>query len=405
MTVVKLCAALLCLGAVAGLTACGTASAPNEDTGDTLPRTEAAESETTSDAETDPETETLTEETETAEPMTEAVTEAITEAPTEAVTEAVTEAPTEEVTEPETERVLNLVMAHDQMKEELVIYDMDAYSEGATLDDLEVWSIPVGHAAGLKYREDSVFGDVIVVAGNHSAIYAYPSGEEIWGTNSPGDNPHSVELLPSGNLVIASSTGNTLRLFYTSAILEGKVGTANRYKDYTLTDAHGVLWDPEREVLWALGGHELRAYRLEGEGKREELVEISDMVYPLPENRQLGHDLSPDYADSRYLYVTVGAAIMRFDKETGLFSEEFPHADSLNRGNVKGFSNNPNGHFFASGETGGAGTTWTDWWKASWCTDGIYYAYSDGSDDLCVVRLASSTRAFYKIRAFCGRYQ
>ena len=347
----------------------------------------------------------------------ETVSSLVTASETAAETAASEETAPAEVTssEAETETVepvidvhANLVMAHDQMGERLVIYDLDAYTQSEnpnmSLDDLEVWSIPTGHAAGLKYREGSGFGDVIVVAGNHSAIYAYPSGEELWGTDIPGDNPHSVELLPSGNLVIASSTGSTLRLFYTSQILEGRVGSASRYTDYTLAGAHGVLWDPTYQVLWAVGDYDLKAYRLEGEGKREALVEIPEMSIALPADRIWGHDLSPDYTDTRYLYIT-SSRVMRFDKETLTLEDSFPISDQPNRSGVKGFSNNPNGHFFITGETGGAGTTWPDWWKASWCTDGIYYVYTDGEGNSQWVKLTSTVSAFYKIRSFCGQYQ
>ena len=399
---------MLCVTVAAGLAACSRDKLPNVDTGDILPRTEAA-TETEEIFETEREiadteaTVTTDGRTEVTEPETHPITEPITEAVTETAAPE-TEPATEPVTEPETERPNNMVMALDQMKEELVIYDMDGYSEGKSLDELEVWSMPAGHCSGLKYRSNTVFGDVIVVAGACTAMYAYPSGEKLWAAGSPGANPHSVELLPSGNLVVASSDDGILRLFYTSQLLTGKVGTASRYMEVALTDAHGVVWDPGRQVLWALGRYELKAYRLEGEGKREALVEIPEMVYALPEGKQWGHDLSPDYTDSRYLYATVGACVLRFDKETGIFSEEIPSADSLNRTNIKGFSNNRFGHYFASGEVGGGGI-WGDWWKAPWCTDSIYYAYSDGSPDLNVLRLTSAERAFYKIRAFCGLYQ
>ncbi len=381
----KIFVVLLCFSFMLGLVACGGGNTPGE--GDT---TDGADVTTKAEDTTARETGTTGEEITTEEETTVGETTA----------EDTTAAP-----EPQPVVNTNMVMAHDQMGERLVVYDLDAYVEGKTLDDLEVWSVPTGHAAGLKYRQNSLFGDVIVVAGSHSAIYAYPSGEEIWGTDNPGDNPHSVELLPSGNLVIASSSGNTLRLFPTCLVSEGKVGGAGKYTDYTLTDAHGVLWDPTYQVLWALGGHELKAYRTEGEGKREVLVEVPEMSVQLPEGKQWGHDLSPDYTDTRYLYITVGSCVMRFDKEEGTFTEEFPHADVLNRDNVKGFSNNPNGCFFASAEIGGAGTDWADWWKASWCTDGIYYGYTDDAENFRVVKLTSTESAFYKIRAFCGLYQ
>lgn len=300
----------------------------------------------------------------------------------------------------------NLFMANDQLRNRVVIYDAGAWERGKSLEDLEVWSVNTGHAAGLKYREASPFGDVVIVAGSCSAIYSYPEGKTLWSTNKPGNNSHSIELLPSGHIVIANSTGNSLRLFYTNNLLSGgDPDKAQTFVDFTLDGAHGVLWDPAYNVLWAIGEYELCAYLVQGEGDSLTLVQDTSRGCTFAENRRGGHDLSPDYTDTRYLYLTVNACVMRFDKQTNTPIENFEHADRLTRKGVKGFSNNPHGNFFVAGETGGAGTKWSNHSKASWCTDGVYFGYTDPEDGFTVVRMASTKSFFYKIRAFCGAYQ
>lgn len=305
--------------------------------------------------------------------------------------------------EVEADPVPNLVIANDQLQERVVIYDLDQYQPGDTLDDLEYWSKKTTHAAGVKYRTNTVFGDVIIVAGTRSQIIKYPSGDEVWGTGNSGDNPHSIEILPSGNIVIASSTGGTVRLFRTAALLEGGKSKANTYKDYKLKGAHGVLWDPEYGVLWAVGDDQLVAYSISGSGADEELVPMSDMGCRVSG----GHDLSADYTDTRYLYLT-GSDVYRFDKETDTLTTTFPQSSKLQGKSVKGFSNNPNGNFFKVIATGGKGTSWEKFWKESWLTDTILYyerRVNHGTPFLKEIKLTSKKSAFYKTRAFYGEYQ
>jgi len=69
---------------------------------------------------------------------------------------------------------------------------------------------------------------------------------------------HSVELLPGNRVVVAGSTaegGNCLALY--------DLNRSNQvvFKD-SLYSGHGVVWDEYRELLWALGYDELRAYSL-----------------------------------------------------------------------------------------------------------------------------------------------
>lgn len=295
----------------------------------------------------------------------------------------------------------NKVLAIDQIKERAVIYDLDAYQEGDTLEDLEIWSLPIGHAGGIKYREDTVFGDVIIVAGSKSAIYEYPSGKELWSTINPGNNPHSIEILPSGNVVIANSTGNSIRLFAASSVLKGDVGGGQRHIDYPAHGAHGVLWDPEYDVLWVLGG-ELRAYGVYGSGVDEKLTKVNGMGCGV----EFGHDLQPDMLDSRYLYVTAGK-VYRYDKENDRI-EDFPYSVAMQFGEIKGFSHNQNNKYFSTGPLGGAGKFFEGHWKASWLTDTIYFYAQKVSNGRIVISktvLVSEESAFYKVRALCGQYQ
>lgn len=289
----------------------------------------------------------------------------------------------------------NKVIAIDQRNKKAVTYDMKNYSAGKTLENLEVSSFSIGHAAGIKYRENTVFGNVIIVAGTESGIYT-TSGSKIWTTKESGKNPHSIELLPSGNLVIASSTDNKLRFFKTSVVKSG--GTPS-YVDYTLTDAHGVLWDPTYGVLWALGSVNLSAYRVKGSGASQELILDPDLSIELPEYYRGGHDLSPDYTDTRYLYIALGYRLIKFDKETQQM-RTLAEVES-----VKGFSNNTAGNFFVTGKVGGAGTVWANENYQSWCTDTIYFCRFKADGTLEQIPIKTNNRAFYKIRAYCGAYQ
>lgn len=285
----------------------------------------------------------------------------------------------------------NTIFVTEQKTSKLVFYDFNLYQPGKTLDDLRVKSISIGSLAGLKYRENTIFGNVIIVAGGDGSTGIYDtSGGKIWSTSNPGNNPHSVEILPSGNLVVASSTGDTVRLFTTSALKNG--GSVNYY-DYTLDDAHGVLWDPAYNRLWALGNSALNAYSLSGSGTGERLVYDASKSITLPSYFRGGHDLSPDYTNTRYLYLSLGGRVVKFDKSTKTMDTLFTKTPD----SVKGFSNNPAGNIFFTGQAG--------MFDASWITNTIHFwkLQPDGSYEKIMV--SSSTDTFYKSRVYCGSYQ
>lgn len=301
----------------------------------------------------------------------------------------------------------NQVIAHNNITGILGVYDMSLLSPGDPLEDGLVWSYKGGDGGDIKYREDTVFGDVIVICGSAvgGQMISYPEGKVLWQTNNPGNNPHSIEILPSGNIIIACSTGNSLRLFKTSALLTGDTVTAQRFSEVSLRDAHGVLFDPAYGVVWALGGSELAAYSVTGEGTGEVLSPIGGMGVTLPAQYAGGHDLSADYTDEDFLYLTTGSKVYRFDKDANALVEKFPQYSKLSKNAVKGFSNNPNGNFFYSRVNNGIGTSWEDERFAAWCTDRIHFCYMKTENFMYIREYVSENGAFYKVRAFCGSYQ
>ena len=325
---------------------------------------------------------------------------------TGSITDSVTESVSSTTqTEDETvDTVSNQVLACDQYNRRIVLYNLDLLSEGDTLEKGEIWSLDAGYAADMKYREDTVFGDVVLVAGTYdSGIYAYPEKTPLFITKDPGNNPHAVELLPSGNMVIANSTGNCLRLFYASAALENK--EAPRYTEYELKDAHGLLWDPEYEVLWALGSDELAAYALTGEGTEEKLSKISSgLGASLPKEFPGGHDLSADLTNPNFLYLTTNIGPIRYDKENGTFTANFTQSNQIPKGYLKALSNNPSGMFFFVQTNGGKGTAWESMNISGWCSDQISCILNT-ENGVRKISYKSTTSAFYKSRAFCGQYQ
>src|SRR5690606_31584879 len=106
---------------------------------------------------------------------------------------------------------------------------------------------------------------LIRIADKKVMFYAYAGG-----------NTHSAELLPDGNIVSASSTGNYLTVF--------KVDTVNfpenvYKKNISIEDGHNVVWDRERNLLWSTSNNRLVSFKYNNNCAEPDLIE--DRVYPL----------------------------------------------------------------------------------------------------------------------------
>ena len=184
-----------------------------------------------------------------------------------------------------------------------------------------------------------------------------------------GGNTHSVELLPDGNLVSASSTGGYLRVFSTDPAVSRPPGNV-RCAEVALASAHGVAWDHRLGRLWAIGGDELVRYRYNG-NRQEPALQV-DARFLLP-NRG-GHDLFP-MPGTRRLFLTAGKA-WTFDTQTGLFEPFSP----VSQGDLKSISQRePGGPIIVMAAT------------ESWWSDTIRFVGPSG-------RKKMSQARFYKAR-------
>jgi hypothetical protein len=160
------------------------------------------------------------------------------------------------------------------------------------------------------------------------ALVERPSGRAVWYAQVP--NAHSLELLPRDRIVVASSTsakGNRLVLF--------DLARSNQpIWDTPLPSAHGVVWDDERRLLWALGLRELRCYELK-DWESEKASLAMKVSYPLLDPD--GHDLQP-MPRSKDLVVTTGRHVYLFDRDTREFR---PHPELADRTDVKSVSVHP----------------------------------------------------------------
>lgn len=140
---------------------------------------------------------------------------------------------------------------------------------------------------------------------------------------------HSAEMLPNNRIAVALSThpeGNSLELY--------NIDNPEKviWKD-SLYSGHGVVWVQNRQLLFALGFNDLRAYSLKNwESNEPELVLEKKWIIP----SEGGHDLTR--ISDNELIVTGHENTWTFSIETEQFSVFEPLA---NIHNVKSVNYNP----------------------------------------------------------------
>ncbi|MFG1999740.1 DUF6528 family protein [Spirillospora sp. NPDC048911] len=214
----------------------------------------------------------------------------------------------------------------------------------------------------------------------------YPSGKRLWAVNAGRpSNVHAAELLPDGNVAAAASTGGWVRVYAAS---QGPAAAA--YTEFKLKGGHGVLWDPRRRSLWAIGDDDLVELKVGGTASAPTLTEARRVALPT----QGGHDLAPVYADRGRLWVTTNFGVYQFHKRSGTFETDYRYAPSVNLPIIKSVGDNPvTRQVLLTRPKVGCATTW--------CTDTVELF---GRTSWNATRTLTGAQ-FYKARWFTPRYQ
>ncbi len=226
------------------------------------------------------------------------------------------------------------IILSEQAKSRVGIADVDAQKIVWEWCPAEQPDIPKEHADWFSNMSDAKLvksgeyllacasgGGVALVrmADKKTVFYAYAGG-----------NTHSIELLPDGNIVSASSTGNLMRMFVYDA---SKFPDQLLYKDYYLYDGHNLVWDTARKLLYSASNDQLFSYRYHAADTALVLVDSAAM----PDGH--AHDLYWEYK-KKFLWLSSGTAVFRVYVPSG--KTERVNAPVVS--NIKSVSSGPPGY-------------------------------------------------------------
>jgi hypothetical protein len=187
---------------------------------------------------------------------------------------------------------LRILIANVDTKE--IVWEWKAVDGGVELQDLNWFDAPsdakpVVNGKYILMTASKGGVALIRIKDKKAVFYAYAGG-----------NTHSAAILPDGNIVSASSTGNFLMIFHVDTFHNP---TSDYSKKFFLPFAHNVVWDNKRQVLWSAGKNKLYSFRYNFNYLKPGITVIDSAL--IPDND--AHDLFSVYGkDSLYLTTPEG---------------------------------------------------------------------------------------------------
>ena len=162
---------------------------------------------------------------------------------------------------------------------------------------------------------------LIRVADKKTMFYAYAGG-----------NTHSVEQLPDGNIVSASSTGNFMSIFVTP----GKDNPEQTIrKDFYLRDGHNLVWDKKKKQLYTVSWDQLKTYNYNANKNNPAFILVDSVAMP----DSGAHDLYRAY-NTNTLWLSTHSALFEVDIQ----SKRTEKVNTRYGKNIKSVSSGPEGY-------------------------------------------------------------
>ena len=246
-----------------------------------------------------------------------------------------------------------------------------------------------------KYRYSGCYKRDVIIACSSSGwagVIDYKTETVIWEYNI-GKGPHSIEMLPNGDVVVAcSSDPGALVYVPLSAGIQAPVSSIPSLY------CHGVSWDPQNECLWVLEDTGVYAAVIENMGTANgKLVRLSGSGGSVGTG---GHAFSPIYGEPGHYWASNGGSLYRFNSETEEVLFRYDRSSVLSTGSIKGIASFPDGTVVQSvAGIGGKDTR-------GWSCDGFRIITKGAEKDIVtVVLFEPSHREFYKVQPFTKDYQ
>jgi len=139
---------------------------------------------------------------------------------------------------------------------------------------------------------------LVTASGGMAATVDAKTRKVTWSQNV-GGNPHTMELLPTGAVVVASSKSGRLTAY-------GKGRHTGR--SVAFPDAHAVVWNAASGRLWALGGTALCSYAVRATATAPKLTGKSCVRAP-----KAGHDLTQVQGSLSKLWFSSKSHVYQYD--------------------------------------------------------------------------------------------
>ena len=253
--------------------------------------------------------------------------------------------------------------------------------------------------SGVKYRWSEFYQTNVVLfctSRGVAGIIEYPSGKCLWKTMVTGISPHSIEMLPNGDIAVTTSGGGNWKEGKIHYYQLAKDGTYTMVNECVLEGGHGLVWDPDNEVLWALGFPTLEAYspKKDSDGKTV-LYRVENWGDEVPD--ATGHDLMPVYGNRDLLWFTDDVSILQYSKSQNKVLKEFDNSKKMKvMPTVKGVSNFTDGVvvFVSYGDVSGG--------NPHPAIMRVFWPKEDGTYEL--TKIENAEFGFNKVRVFTTDY-